>query len=164
MVFSFQLIEAEPVENGVNGVNGVNGDHVPNGVDDEQMDESEKQIKPEKPAHHRQIKVTYEEYKTIANLLILHLRQVEEASAGEKHNVCVLLCMVYMYARCNGCIGYSCESDDAGTRQNDLVNWYLKEVEADIESIKELSEKKVLVEKVIDRLVHHVSLEQTVIL
>lgn len=48
-------------------------------------------------------------------------------------------------------------TDEGGARQTDLVNWYLKEVEADIESIKELSEKKVLVEKVIDRLVQHVS-------
>ena len=30
------------------------------------------------------------------------------------------------------------------------MNWYLKEVEADIETIEELAEKKVLVEKVID--------------
>ena len=37
------------------------------------------------------------------------------------------------------------------------MNWYLKEVEADIETIEELAEKKVLVEKVIDRLVQHVS-------
>ena len=28
------------------------------------------------------IRVTYEEYKTIANLLILHLRQLEESSEG----------------------------------------------------------------------------------
>ena len=37
------------------------------------------------------------------------------------------------------------------------MNWYLKEVEVDIETIEELAEKKVLVEKVIDRLVQHVS-------
>ena len=37
------------------------------------------------------------------------------------------------------------------------VNWYLKEVEADIETIEELAEKNVLVEKVIDCQVQHVS-------
>ena len=38
------------------------------------------------------------------------------------------------------------------------MNWYLKEVEADIETIQELAEKEVLVEKVIDRQVsQHVS-------
>ena len=36
------------------------------------------------------------------------------------------------------------------------MNWYLKEVEADIETIEELAEKNVLVEKVIDRLVQHI--------
>lgn len=48
--------------------------------------------------------------------------------------------------------------DSSGVRQGDLVNWYLKEVEHDIESLEELAEKKVLVEKVIDRLVNHVSI------
>ena len=43
------------------------------------------------------------------------------------------------------------------------MNWYLKEVEADIETIEELAEKKVLVEKVIDRLVQHVSQRVTVV-
>ena len=37
------------------------------------------------------------------------------------------------------------------------MNWYLKEIESEIESEQELVEKKVLVEKVIYRLVHHVS-------
>ena len=41
------------------------------------------------------------------------------------------------------------------------MNWYLKEVEADIETIEELAEKKVLVEKVMDRLVQHVSVCNT---
>ena len=36
------------------------------------------------------------------------------------------------------------------------MNWYLKEIQEEIESVEELSEKKVLVEKVIERLVHHV--------
>ena len=43
-------------------------------------------------------------------------------------------------------------------KRGELVNWYLKEVEADIETIEELAEKNVLVEKVIDRQVsQHVS-------
>ena len=46
---------------------------------------------------------------------------------------------------------------DSGVRRSDLVNWYLKEIEADIESEAELVDKEVLVEKVVYRLVHHVS-------
>jgi len=48
-------------------------------------------------------------------------------------------------------------TEEGGMRRGELVNWYLKEVEVDIETIEELAEKKVLVEKVIDRLVQHVS-------
>ena len=46
---------------------------------------------------------------------------------------------------------------EEGARQSQLVNWYLGEIEGDIESVEMLAEKKVLVEKVIDRLIHHVS-------
>ena len=48
-------------------------------------------------------------------------------------------------------------SEEGGVRQGDLVNWYLKEIEGEIETVQELTDKKLLVEKVIDRLVHHVS-------
>ena len=48
-------------------------------------------------------------------------------------------------------------SDEGGVRQEELVNWYLKEIESEIETVQELTDKKLLVEKVIDRLVHHVS-------
>ena len=48
-------------------------------------------------------------------------------------------------------------SEEGGVRQDELVNWYLKEIEGEIETVQELTDKKLLVEKVIDRLVHHVS-------
>ena len=65
--------------NGVNGeVNGVSEGHPSreNGVTED--GEQEKQVQPEKVS--KKIRVTYEEYRTIANLLILHLRQLEESS------------------------------------------------------------------------------------
>ena len=46
---------------------------------------------------------------------------------------------------------------EEGCRQGQLVNWYLGEIEDDIDSVEMLAEKKVLVEKVIERLIHHVS-------
>ena len=46
---------------------------------------------------------------------------------------------------------------DAGLRRSDLVNWYLHDIEAEIDSEAELMERKTIVEKVIFRLVHHVS-------
>ena len=61
--------DAEPMEN------RLNGEGEENGGKEEQPD---KLVVPEKLA--KKIRVTYEEYWTIANLLILHLRQVEETS------------------------------------------------------------------------------------
>lgn len=43
-------------------------------------------------------------------------------------------------------------------KKSAVVNWYLKEIEAEIDSEEELINKKGLVEKVIHRLVHYVSL------
>ena len=48
-----------------------------------------------------------------------------------------------------------------GIRQGQLVNWYLSEIEGDIDSVEMLAEKKVLVEKVIERLIHHVRTRDT---
>lgn len=47
--------------------------------------------------------------------------------------------------------------DDAGLHQSQLVSWYLEELESEIDSEAELIEKKAVVEKVIYRLIHHVS-------
>lgn len=49
-------------------------------------------------------------------------------------------------------------NDDAGTRLSDLMNWYLTEVQEDIESETELIRRKTLAERVIQRLVTHVSI------
>lgn len=46
---------------------------------------------------------------------------------------------------------------EGGTRKSQLVNWYLKEIEADIDTVEELAAKKGLVEKIVERLVKHVS-------
>ncbi len=49
-------------------------------------------------------------------------------------------------------------SDEAsGTRKSELVNWYLKEMESEIDSEAELLGRKQLCDKVIYRLIHHVS-------
>lgn len=42
-------------------------------------------------------------------------------------------------------------------KKNSVVNWYLKEIESEIDSEEELINKKGLIEKVIHRLVHFVS-------
>ncbi|KAG0422862.1 hypothetical protein HPB47_001338 [Ixodes persulcatus] len=72
--------------------------------------------------------LSYEEYKKVANLLVLHLLKEEARSE---------------------------EAGSEGTRKMSLVNWYLKEVESEIDSEEELVQRKTLVEKVIDRLIGH---------
>jgi hypothetical protein len=52
---------------------------------------------------------------------------------------------------------FSLPGDDNGLHQSQLIQWYLEEIEGDIDSEAELLEKKTMVEKVINRLVHHVS-------
>merc|ERR1712142_666679 len=113
--------DAENVPFADNAVNGhVNG-HV-NG--DAPVKEKEKKKK---------LKLSFEEYKAIANLLVLHLRREEEREeAGDVED----------------------PESSAGTRKSDLVGWYLGEIQEDIESEEELVEKKVMVKKIIDRLVN----------
>jgi len=46
--------------------------------------------------------------------------------------------------------------EDSGVRRSQLVEWYLTEIQAEIDTEAEFVEKKNVVEKVIYRLVHHV--------
>ena len=55
------------------------------------------------------------------------------------------------------CFLFIIAEDDPGTRRSELIDWYLKEMENEIESEQELIERKTLAEKVLYRLVHHVS-------
>ena len=61
---------------------------ITNGVEE---DESEGEVKPP-PASTVKCRVTYEEYKSIANLLTLHLRHLEETKQGP----CMCVCMCHL--------------------------------------------------------------------
>ncbi|KAM9349621.1 DNA replication licensing factor MCM6 [Symphorus nematophorus] len=101
--------------NGINGhVNGING-HV-NGVNGHA--EPGSQPKPS-------LRLSFNEYRRISNLLVLHLRRAEEAEEEEE------------------------------LKKSAVVNWYLKEIESEIDSEEELVNKKGLIEKVLHRLVHY---------
>lgn len=65
----------------INGVNGINGNV---DMDEGDVDKQVQPVSPKKPVSIRKIRVTYEEYKSISNLLILHLRQIEETSVGKE--------------------------------------------------------------------------------
>lgn len=81
----------------------------------------------------KKLKLSYESYRNMSNLLIMHMRK-EEATMEEEES-----------------------SETAGLRRSAVINWYLNEISGDIETESELIEKKMLVEKVLDRLTYHVS-------
>ena len=74
--------------------------------------------------------LTFDEYKNLSNMLILHLRD-EEAK----------------------CIGQG--NDTEGIKKSELVQWYLEQIQDMLESEDDLIERKVLVEKLIERLITH---------
>ncbi|CAB1416454.1 unnamed protein product [Pleuronectes platessa] len=71
------------------------------------------------------LRLSFPEYRRISNLLVLHLRRAEEAEEEEE------------------------------LKKSAVVNWYLKEIESEIDSEQELVNRKGLIEKVIHRLVHY---------
>uniref|UniRef100_A0A3P9KIY2 DNA replication licensing factor MCM6 n=1 Tax=Oryzias latipes TaxID=8090 RepID=A0A3P9KIY2_ORYLA len=113
-----EVEEEEQQEEGNNVPNGVNG-HVNGHMEDVNgHSEHSAQSKPS-------LRLSFSEYKRISNLLVLHLRRVEEAEEEEE------------------------------LKKNAVVNWYLKEIESEIDSEEELINRKGLIEKVIHRLVHY---------
>ena len=46
--------------------------------------------------------------------------------------------------------------DETAVRRTGVVNWYLKEIESEIETEVELEEKTFLINKVLDRLMNNV--------
>ena len=126
--------ESAPIETGKGEDEVMENDGVTNGVT-------------EKTVPMSKVRVPYEEYKTIANLLILRLRQHEDSEGG------------FLVCTCN------CEAISpllGGVRQSELINWYLGEMEAEMETLEEVAAQKLLVEKIVERLVHHVSLCGTI--
>jgi DNA replication licensing factor MCM6 len=75
--------------------------------------------------------LSFEEYKKMSNMLILHMRDLE------------------MRAIADG------SDSEEGMKKSDLIGWYLEEISSMIESEDELIERKLLIEKVIERLVTH---------
>lgn len=74
--------------------------------------------------------MSFEEYKNLSNMLVLHMRTEEARFESE-------------------------ESQSEGVRKSELINWYLEQVAEQIETEEELVERKTLVEKVVDRLMYN---------
>ncbi|XP_041779036.1 DNA replication licensing factor Mcm6 [Anopheles merus] len=78
----------------------------------------------------KKLTLSFEEYKNLSNMLVIHMRNEESRMESE-------------------------ELDREGISKTELINWYLSQVEDQLESVEELMERKVLIEKVIDRLIYH---------
>ncbi|XP_046846761.1 DNA replication licensing factor MCM6-like [Xenia sp. Carnegie-2017] len=72
------------------------------------------------------VRLSYEDYRQMANLIVIHIREEEEK-----------------------------KEDGESLRRSEVVNWYLKELESEIETEEELAHQKFIVDKVLDRLIHH---------
>jgi len=76
----------------------------------------------------QKVKITYEKYRNIANMLVLFMRQAEDKSMEDG-------------------------AAEQGLRRSDVVNWYLGEIESEIETEAALETETFVVKCVIDRLV-----------
>lgn len=81
------------------------------------------------------IKLSYDEYKRISNMLVYYIRKKEEEMEimGENES----------------------ERESGGVRKSELITWYLNEIESQIESEQQLIDQKALVEKIIHRLINY---------
>ncbi|KZC14034.1 PREDICTED: DNA replication licensing factor Mcm6 [Dufourea novaeangliae] len=81
--------------------------------------------------HKKKLIMSFEEYKSLSNMLILYMRNEEaraELSPGDTKG---------------------------GLRKTELVAWYLDQIQDQIDSEEELLERKSFIEKIIDRLTYH---------
>lgn len=83
---------------------------------------------PAKPT--KNVKLSYDEYKRISNMLVYYLRKKEEEVDTESENI-------------------------TGVHKSELIAWYLKEIESQVENAEQLAEQNALIEKIIHRLIHH---------
>ncbi|XP_041752484.2 zygotic DNA replication licensing factor mcm6-B-like [Coregonus clupeaformis] len=122
------------VPDGVNGVNGQVNGHVDgmnshsNGTNSHTngVNEHTNVVNAHSDSSSKpSLRLTFPEYRRISNLLVLHLRRAEEAEEEEE------------------------------LKKTAVINWYLKEMESEIDSEEELINKKSLIEKVLHRLVHY---------
>ncbi|KAL2094383.1 hypothetical protein ACEWY4_009102 [Coilia grayii] len=79
------------------------------------------------------LRMSFAEYRRVSNLLVLHMQKIEQLD------------------------------EESSLKKSELINWYLTEMESEIDSEAELIAKKSLIERVIHRLVHcdHIIIELT---
>jgi len=78
----------------------------------------------------KSVKLTYDEYKRISNMLVFYIRKKEEEIDTESETF-------------------------TGVHKSELVACYLNEIESQIENEEQLNEQNVLIEKIIHRLINY---------
>uniref|UniRef100_A0A672KY74 DNA helicase n=1 Tax=Sinocyclocheilus grahami TaxID=75366 RepID=A0A672KY74_SINGR len=104
-----------------------------NGHPVEAMDTDEVETQEKPAAAKPALRMSFAEYKRVSNLLVLHMQKMEQLD------------------------------EESSLKKSELINWYLKEMESEIDSEAELVAKKNLIEKVLHRLIHydHIIIELT---
>lgn len=92
--------------------------------------QSQENNEEEAPATKKTFSLTFDEYKNLSNMLILYLRE-EEAKCQAQGN------------------------DTEGIKKSSLIQWYLEQIQDMLETEEDLIERKLLVERLIDRLITH---------
>ncbi|XP_065132772.1 MCM6 minichromosome maintenance deficient 6, like [Paramisgurnus dabryanus] len=79
------------------------------------------------------LRLSFSEYKRISNLLVLHMQKMEQLD------------------------------EEQSLKKSELINWYLKDMESEMESESDLIARKNLIERVLHRLIHydHIIIELT---
>lgn len=78
----------------------------------------------------KSVKLTYDEYKRISNMLVYYIRKKEEEIDTESETF-------------------------SGVHKSELTAWYLNEIESQIENEEQLNEQNVLIEKILHRLINY---------
>lgn len=92
----------------------------------------------EAAASGQNVRISYQEYRRIADLLIMQTHQIEETGVTQEP----------------GTTENGQQSEPTAIRKSQLVNWYLEEIAVDtLHSEAELVECKLMVELVLDRLI-----------
>ncbi|XP_066581178.1 DNA replication licensing factor Mcm6 [Prorops nasuta] len=80
---------------------------------------------------HKKLTMSYDEYKSLSNMLILYMRNEETRAESAD------------------------DDNKGGIRKSELVAWYLDQIQDQIDSEEELLERKSFIEKIIDRLIYY---------
>ncbi|XP_003425529.1 DNA replication licensing factor Mcm6 [Nasonia vitripennis] len=107
----------------LNRMDGDTSREARNDASDEPSEQEQQQPK-------KKLTMSYEEYKSLTNMLVLYMRSEEERYETQ-------------------------DEIKAGTKKSELVAWYLDTIQDQIDSEEELLERKSLIEKIIDRLIYH---------